>query len=84
MSSGALNGTLNAGKWKKVLWGWGYYSVRYGISINGPGGKFKCYVVFPVSSGPLPNEVTHRVIGYGDVWIWSPRDATYLISPIFP
>jgi hypothetical protein len=80
----SVTGVISGGEWKKVLWGWGFYKVRYGISLNIPGGKYKCYVVIPISSGTLPNEVTHIVAGYGDVWIWSPSNATYRCTPIFP
>lgn len=85
--SSTINGSLRAGQWTKVLWGWGYYAVRYGISLDVSGGEYRCYTVpspFPISSGHLPNEVTHRVIGYGDVWLYAPTDAMYFIVPIFP
>jgi hypothetical protein len=73
-------GPLRARQWTKVLWGWGYYAVRYGISLDVAGGQYRCYASpspFPISSDFLPNEVTHRMIGYGDVWLWSPNAGSY-------
>jgi hypothetical protein len=81
------SGSLRANQWTKVLWGWGYYSVNYAASTNSTGGQYRGYtapVPWPISSGSLPNTITHRVIGYGDVWLFSPVDTTYTLTPTFP
>lgn len=80
-------GSLSAGKWVKVVEGWGFYSVRYGVSIGTVGGEYRTYsspIPWAISSGKLPNEITHRVWGYGDIWLYSPVDTTYNLNPIFP
>lgn len=80
----AVSGPLRAGEWTKVLWGWGYYSVRYTTSTSAPGGEYRCYSPpwpWPTSSGGLPAYITHRVNGYGDCWLRSPVDATYYLNP---
>ena len=88
MVTGVLTGELAADSWTRVLSGWGYFSVEYGISVSVPGGRYRCYTAplpWPWSSGDLPNpQVTHRVIGYGDVWLHVPAPATYRIVPVFP
>lgn len=81
------SGSLRAGEWTKVLWGWGYYAIDYGASISAGGGQYRCYSApspWPISSGNLPSRLTHRVIGYGDVWLYSPVDASYTLNPVFP
>jgi hypothetical protein len=81
------SGPLQAGKWKKVLWGWGKYSIRYGARIGAEGGQYRCYtapIPWPVSSGSLPDEITHNVLGYGDVWLYSPVDTNYYLIPVGP
>ena len=86
-ATGVVSGHLRAGQWTKVLWGWGYYSVDYGASIDASGGEYRCYTAplpWPVSSGTLPHVITHRVIGYGDCWLYSPVEATYYLVPVFP
>jgi hypothetical protein len=70
-----------------VLWGWGYFSVQYSASISANGGQYRGYASpspFPITSGNLPTIITHRVIGYGDVWLYSPVDATYVLTPVGP
>jgi hypothetical protein len=82
------SGRLPAGKWTRVAQGWGYYSVDYGISTGAQGGRYRCYTAplpFPYSSGSLPNpRVTHRVIGYGSVWLFSPTETSYSLVPVGP
>jgi hypothetical protein len=69
-----------------VVYGWGYFSVDYGISTADPGGRYRAYTAplpWPLSQGPLPNpRVTHRVLGYGDIWLWSPVATTYWLVPV--
>jgi hypothetical protein len=80
-------GTLTANTWTRVLYGWGKYSVRYAASVSEIGGKYRCYTAplpMPVSSGDLPTTVTHMVMGYGDVWLYCPQDATYSLIPLGP
>ncbi len=88
MATGIISGSLPANQWTRVLQGWGYYSVDYGIRVNDPGGKYRCYtapIPWPISEGSLPNpRVTHRVIGYGDVWLFCPVSTTYTLVPVFP
>jgi hypothetical protein len=81
------SGSLPADKWTKVLWGWGKYSVRYSAYTDAPGAKFRCFsapVPWPIASGPLPSEVTHTVVGYGDVWLYCPEDTQYYLHPLGP
>jgi hypothetical protein len=86
--SGVIGGVLPAGNWTKVADGWGYYSVDYGISTGAGGGQYRCYTAplpFPYSSGSLPNpRVTHRVIGYGSVWLSSPVATSFSLVPVGP
>ncbi|MDX6698625.1 MAG: hypothetical protein QOE65_2022 [Solirubrobacteraceae bacterium] len=84
-TSAGSQGSLPANRWTKVLWGWGFYTVRYHASISAQGGQFKCYSApspFPIASGPLPNRITHTVVGYGDVWLLSPVAASYSLVPV--
>jgi hypothetical protein len=77
--TGSVSGSLRGDRWTRVVFGWGYYSVAYGIRTQDPGGRYRCY------TAPLPDPyVTHRVIGYGDIWLYSPVDTTYLLVPVFP
>jgi hypothetical protein len=83
----SIGGSLSAGQWTKVAWGWGYYAVDYSASIGLPGGSYRCYsapLPFPISSGSLPQRITHRVVGYGDVWLYSPRATYFSLVPVFP
>jgi hypothetical protein len=83
----SVSGSLEGGRWTKVAWGWGYYAVDYSASIGVPGGSYRCYSApspFPIGSGPLPNRLTHRVIGYGDVWLYSPMTTWFRLVPVFP
>jgi hypothetical protein len=85
--SGSIAGSLQGGKWKKVTWGWGWYSISYGASTSARGSKFRCYtapIPWPISSGNLPNQVTLRVIGYGDIWLFSPTTCQYQLVPVGP
>jgi hypothetical protein len=73
-------GTLQAGKWTKVISGWGWYSVRYAIQVNVSGGQYRTYPVY--SSGVLPAWVTHNVRPYGDIWLYAPTAAMWTANPI--
>lgn len=81
MSARVITGTLQGGKWKKVLWGWGGFSLGYGAKISAPGGKADCYVPWRVSYR-LPATIYHTVNGYGDCWLYSPVNATYTLWPV--
>jgi hypothetical protein len=84
-TSVGTSGSLRANQWTKVLWGWGWYSVNYNASIGVPGGQYRSYsnpFPFPIGSGPLPARITHSVYGYGDVWLFSPADASYQLIPV--
>ena len=74
------SGSLPANKWTKVISGWGWYSVRFSIRTGAPGGKYRTYPVY--GSGNLPAEVTHQVVGYGDIWVYSPTATTWYANPI--
>jgi hypothetical protein len=81
------SGTLPAKKWVKVVEGWGFYSVRYGASTSDKVGEYRTYtspIPWPVSSGKLPDEITHQVRGYGSIWLYSPVDTTYYLNPVGP
>lgn len=81
------SGSLPADRWTRVVYGWGKYSVRYAAFTGATGGKYRCYVAFvpwPISSGQLPGEITHTVVGYGDVWLYSPTATTYRLEPLGP
>jgi hypothetical protein len=85
--AGTVAGSLPAGKWTKVTSGWGYFAVDYSARTGAPGGQYRCYTApapFPISSGALPQRITHRVIGYGDVWLYSPTATSYTLVPVFP
>lgn len=84
LASASITGTLQAGKWKKVLWGWGWYDVAYAASTSAPGGKADCYSApnpWP-KSYRLPATMWHSVSGYGDCWLYSPVNATYTLRPV--
>jgi hypothetical protein len=76
------SGSLPAGKWTKVIWGWGWYSVQYAVRTGAPGGQYRVYPVY--SSGPLPAQITHQVRVYGDIWLFSPIDTQWGADPIGP
>ncbi|MFD3546544.1 hypothetical protein ACFWUW_13185 [Streptomyces sp. NPDC058655] len=79
-----LTGTLQAGKWKKVLWGWGWYDIAYAASISSAGGKVDCYTTpnpWP-RTYRTPATVWFSVKGYGDCWLYSPVNATYSLRPV--
>lgn len=88
MTMGVVSGQILGNRWTRVLSSWGYLSVDYGVSIGIVGGRFRCFtapVPWPISSGNLPNpHVTHRVVGYGDIWLFSPADTNYTLVPVFP
>jgi hypothetical protein len=70
-----------------VVWGWGKYSVRYAGSTGAQSGSYRCYtapVPWPVASGRLPAEITHTVVGYGDIWFFSPVETVYSLQPLGP
>ncbi|MEV7676876.1 hypothetical protein [Streptomyces sp. NPDC088752] len=78
-----VTGTLKAGESKKVLSGWGKYSTRYGARTEHAGGRYTCYVSgVKISSGALPGEFTHTVVGYGSCFLYSPVATTYRITSI--
>ncbi|MBV9173148.1 MAG: hypothetical protein JOZ81_24040 [Chloroflexi bacterium] len=87
-----VGGMLSAGDWTKVLWGWGSYSVTYSVSLTASvAGAFRCYtapVPWPVSTGTIPahgsTELTHEVIGYGDVWLYCPVNTDYILATVGP
>jgi len=84
-TSMSRQGILAAGRWTKVLWGWGLYSISYRATTNPPGGEYRCYTTpspFPIASGILPGRVKHSVVGYGDVWFFSPVRASFLLNPV--
>lgn len=85
LADAGLTGTLQAGKWKKVLWGWGWYSIGYAAYISAPGGKVDCYAPpwpWPTSYR-TPATIWHNVNGYGDCWLYSPVNATYSLKPVW-
>ncbi|MDM7829882.1 hypothetical protein [Cellulomonas edaphi] len=68
------------------------YSVDFAVAVTAAG-EFRCYIgawPFVWSSGALvppprgANQVTHRVVVYGDIWLrtTSGRDASYTMQPI--
>jgi hypothetical protein len=82
-----MTGHLNAGKGTRVQQGWGYTSVKYSATTMDPGGKFRCdipVVPWPISSGNLPASITLRVVGRGDLWLFSPVETTYVLLPVGP
>jgi hypothetical protein len=76
------SGQLPANKWTKVISGWGWYAVDYGISTAAPGGRYRTYPVY--SSGSLPRQVTHQVRVYGDIWLFSPVATSWQANPVGP
>jgi hypothetical protein len=94
-NTGSVVGSLNAGRWKKVIWTWGIIissdfparpmGLIYSVRVSRPGGEYRCYTTplpFPYSSGGLPARVTMAVVGYGDMWLYCPEDATYEIIAV--
>jgi hypothetical protein len=84
-TSSVVRGTLTAGRWTKVLWGWGSFTVYYRAETNPPGGEYRCYcapVPWPISSGALPARIAHTVVVYGDVWLMSPVTANFALTPV--
>ncbi len=78
-----VTGKLKAGESKKVLSGWGKYSTRYGGRTEHAGGRYTCYVAgVKVSSGALPGEFTHTVVGYGSCFLYSPVATTYRLTSV--
>jgi hypothetical protein len=89
-TSNTQTGRLNPGEWTRVLSGWGYYTVDYGVTVTADC-EFRCNIAlvpFPWSTGELRpngvNRITHRVVSYGDVWFLSNTDARYAIYPVYP
>ncbi|GAA2904827.1 hypothetical protein GCM10010517_70950 [Streptosporangium fragile] len=79
----SVTGTLKGGEWKKVLSGWGKYTLRYAGRTADADGSFKCYANgIKISSGSLPGEFSHVVIGYGSCFFHSPVSTTYWITPV--
>lgn len=81
--------SLPAGRWTKVLWGWGWYSINYTVRVSAPGCEYRTYAPpfpWPSSSGTLSpasaTRIEHAVRGYGDVWIYSPTNATASLTPV--
>ena len=74
------SGQLPANKWTKVIWGWGWYSVRYSIRTGAAGGAYRTYPIY--SSGALPSQITHNVRPYGDIWLFSPTATWWSADPI--
>lgn len=83
-------GSLPAGTWIKAVYGWGYFSVEYGLEASVPC-DWNCYVgvsPFPISSGTAypghVNPITHSVIVYGDIWLRGHSIGAYALVPIGP
>jgi hypothetical protein len=76
------NGNLTANTWTKVLWGWGYWAKHYTVQVGVVGGQYRTYPIY--SSGSLPATLTHRVIVYGDVWLYSPQDTWWTANQNWP
>ena len=85
-SGGTISGQMPGGGWWPVVYGYGYYSVNYSVSIGVPGGKYQCWIApvpFPISSGNLPQEdLTFQVVVQGVLSLWSPRPTTYFVTPV--
>ncbi len=80
----AATGELTPGKWKRVLWGWGYFNLNYYINLypasGDAKGRYESFVgglPFPISSGALPDFVVHRVVGYGEIKITASQRCAY-------
>ena len=85
-----VGGALPSGQWLRVVNGWGYFSVEYGLSASVVC-DFRCYsapVPFPVSSGTVERGsvrvITHRVVGYGDIWLRGHGDGSFALSTVGP
>jgi hypothetical protein len=94
-STAPVTGSLQAGQWTKVIWTWGLMvtiegqprplSLIYSVRLDRPGGEYRCYTAplpFPYSSGGLPARVTMAVVGYGDMWLYCPQDAGFVVVPV--
>ena len=83
-------GALPKGVWIKAVWGWGYYSVDYGLQPS-VACDYNCYVgvvPFAISTGTAEPEqvkiVTHRVIVYSDIWLRGHGEGSYELVPVGP
>jgi hypothetical protein len=76
------SGSLPAGKWTQIIYGWGWYAVKYSVSTGAPDGQYRTYPLY--SSGRLPAHVTHQVRGFGDIWVYSPTDTWWSATAEFP
>jgi hypothetical protein len=83
-------GALPGNAWIKVVYGWGYYSVDYGLSASVEC-DYACYVgvlPFAWSTGTIqPGKfatITHKVVVYGDIWLRGRADGDYGLTPIGP
>jgi len=91
--NGSTSGILEARKWRRVVYQFGTLQVlKYAIFISSTrNGAYRCYtapVPFPVASGTLTarqnTQVTLTVLGYGDIWIYSPDQCEYALYPVGP
>jgi hypothetical protein len=76
------NGNLKANTWTKVLYGWGWLAQDYNIQIGTTGGQYRTYPL--LGRGSLPANVTFRIAGYGDVWLYSPGDTWWSANQNWP
>lgn len=91
-ASAYTTGSLRAGQWKKVLWGWytGVKSYDYYVQVYDLSGhtlynvQYDCYASYwpwPIRSGRVSGWITHTMAPYGDCWLRSPVNAIYQITP---
>lgn len=84
-------GALPAGEaWVKAVYGWGYFTVQYGLQSTVPC-DWACYVgvaPFAISTGTAypgrVNLVTHSVVVYGDIWLRGHSAGSYGLIPQGP
>lgn len=81
-SRAAVSGTLEPGKWTKVLWGW-FVNQSYYVSTSPSPVKVREYPFYREYTLPLGGGcVTLNAAFYGDVWLYSENGADYYIGSL--
>lgn len=76
--------TLDPGAWKRVMWGWGMYTLTY--QVYGTAFPVEAHFYTPIYSSRTLNSgdfFDFAVLGYGDLWFKSGNGGTYAFTPAF-
>jgi hypothetical protein len=81
-STPETTGALQPGQWRKVMWGWGKYSLTYQVFGTALPVQVEMYTpnktTFTLSFGGF---FQFSPLGYGDVWFRSATGGNYRIVP---